>query len=78
MPKMTLKMPKLAVSMREGTLSSWLVEAGTAVETGQPLYEVETDKTTTEVASPFTGTIRFLVEEGTLCDIGTPIAEVVT
>lgn len=78
MPKTTLKMPKLAVSMREGTLAAWLVEAGTVVEAGTPLYEVETDKTTAEVASPFSGTVTFLVEAGEVCDVGAPIAVIVT
>jgi pyruvate/2-oxoglutarate dehydrogenase complex dihydrolipoamide acyltransferase (E2) component len=78
MPKMILKMPKLAVSMREGTLAGWLVESGATVEAGQPLYEVETDKTTTEVPSPFSGTVTFLMEAGELCDVGTPIAEIIT
>ncbi len=78
MPKMTLKMPKLAVSMREGTLAAWLVEAGAVVEAGQPLYEVETDKATNEVVSPFAGTVTFLVEPGEVCAVGSPIAEIVT
>ena len=78
MPKATLKMPKLAVSMREGTLAGRLVHAGALVEAGAPLYEVETDRTTTEVASPFSGSVTFLVEAGAVCEVGVPIAVITT
>lgn len=37
-------MPQLSDSMEEGTILSWLIAAGAAVEAGQDLLEVETDK----------------------------------
>ena len=78
MPKMTLKLPKLAVSMREGTITGWSVASGDRVTTGQKLYDIETEKTAFEVESPFSGTILLLAAAGEPLAIGTPIAEITT
>lgn len=78
MARMTLKLPKLAVSMREGTLVEWLVASGDAVTQGQPIYVIETEKTSTEVQSPFAGTITTMAELGTTMPVGTAIAQIET
>jgi pyruvate/2-oxoglutarate dehydrogenase complex dihydrolipoamide acyltransferase (E2) component len=78
MAKMVLKLPKLAVSMREGTLTEWLVKSGDSVVVGQPLYAIETEKTTSEVESPFSGVITTIGEMGETYQVGTPIAEIAT
>jgi glutaconyl-CoA/methylmalonyl-CoA decarboxylase subunit gamma len=78
MAKMVLKLPKLAVSMREGTLTEWLVTTGDSVTIGQPLYVIETEKTTSEVESPFAGVITTIAETGQTYPVGTPIAEIAT
>jgi pyruvate/2-oxoglutarate dehydrogenase complex dihydrolipoamide acyltransferase (E2) component len=75
---MTLKLPKLGVSMQEGTITEWLVSDGERVEVGQPIYLVETEKATTEVESPFSGSITFLVGTGQSFPVGTPIARIET
>jgi glutaconyl-CoA/methylmalonyl-CoA decarboxylase subunit gamma len=75
---MTLKLPKMAVSMQEGTLVEWLVKSGDQVSMGQPLYVIETEKTSSEVVSPFAGEITTLAEVGESYKVGTPIAEIVT
>ena len=78
MAKMVLKLPKLAVSMREGTLVEWLAKTGDTVTVGQPLYAIETEKASTEVESPFAGIITTIGEIGQSYRVGTPIAEIVT
>lgn len=78
MPKMTLKLPKLAVSMQEGRITEWYVRSGETVAVGQPIYGIETEKTAFEVESPFAGTITTLGEAGETYRVGTPIAEVAT
>jgi glutaconyl-CoA/methylmalonyl-CoA decarboxylase subunit gamma len=75
---MTLKLPKMAVSMQEGTMVEWLVKTGDHVVAGQTLYVIETEKTSSEVESPFSGEITILVEVGKSYKVGTPIAEIVT
>ena len=64
-------LPKLGFSMNEGTLAEWLVaDGGDAVE-GQPLYALESDKSTQEVESPATGKLKILKETGETYEVGT-------
>jgi pyruvate/2-oxoglutarate dehydrogenase complex dihydrolipoamide acyltransferase (E2) component len=72
--KVTLKLPKVAQSMQAGSISEWLVADGDAVEEGQPLYVVETEKSAMEVQCPFSGTISELGPTGEDLAVGTPIA----
>jgi glutaconyl-CoA/methylmalonyl-CoA decarboxylase subunit gamma len=78
MAKMTLKLPKMAVSMQTGTVVEWLVASGDTITVGQPIYVVETEKTSSEIESPFAGTITTLAELGTSYPVGTPVAEIET
>ena len=77
MGKITLKLPKLAVSMQEGTLIEWFVENGVQVTLGQPIYALETEKTTVEIESPVEGTFKRLGDVGVTYKVGDPIAEIV-
>lgn len=76
MAKMTLKLPKLAVSMQDGTIVEWYVKTGDTVTQGQKIYTVETEKTSFEVESPFTGTFKIIAAIDELLPVGTPIAEI--
>ena len=78
MAKMTLKLPKLAVSMQEGTITEWFVASGDTVAVGQKLYDIETEKTSFEVESPFAGKIMLIAGTGETHAVGTPVAEIVT
>lgn len=78
MAKMTLKLPKMATSMREGTLVEWLVQSGDAVNIGQPLYVIETEKSASEIQSPFAGIFSMIGKIGETYPVGTPIAEIET
>jgi len=69
-----LVMPKLGLTMTEGTIARWLVEVGGAVEQGQPICEVETDKITTEVEAPGSGTLLRRVDADVLVPVGEGIA----
>lgn len=53
-----LRIPKLGMTMTEATLQQWLVPDGASVIAGQPIYAVETDKSTTEVEAQQAGTLR--------------------
>lgn len=72
---MILKMPKLGMEMTEGVLSKWLVDDGDAVEKGQPIYEIETDKVSNEIEAPVAGTLRRIGLEGETYEVGSTIAE---
>jgi pyruvate dehydrogenase E2 component (dihydrolipoamide acetyltransferase) len=51
-------MPKWGLSMKEGTVTSWLVEEGAEIRVGTPILEVETDKIANAVEAPDPGTLR--------------------
>ena len=58
-------MPKLGLTMTEGTITKWLKAAGEAVKEGEPLFEVETDKLTNTIEAGASGTLlRIYVPEG--------------
>ncbi len=59
-------MPALSPTMTEGKLAKWLKKEGDAVESGDVLAEIETDKATMEVEAVDEGTLgKILVAEGT-------------
>lgn len=61
MPTEKITMPKLGESVNEGTISTWLVQAGAKVNKYDPIAEVMTDKVNAEVPSSFAGTIKEIV-----------------
>jgi len=68
-------LPKLTTTMDEGTIVSWLKQEGDAVQAGQPLFELETDKVTMEVEAPASGTLsRILSPAGSTLPIGQVVA----
>jgi 2-oxoisovalerate dehydrogenase E2 component (dihydrolipoyl transacylase) len=68
-------MPQLGESVTEGTIARWLKAEGDEIEKDEPLCEVDTDKVSAELPSPFAGKIaKLLVSEGTTVDVGTEIA----
>lgn len=70
-----LKVPALGMDMEEATVLRWLVEEGTEVSKGDPVLEIETDKTSFEVEANGSGEIRSLRgEEGETLPVGTVLA----
>jgi 2-oxoisovalerate dehydrogenase E2 component (dihydrolipoyl transacylase) len=68
-------MPQLGESVTEGTIARWLKAEGDEVEKDEPLCEVDTDKVSAELPSPFAGKIeKLLISEGDTVDVGTEIA----
>jgi len=53
-----VRLPQLAASMADGVVSKWLKKVGDQVRRGEPMFEVEGDKVTTEVESPAEGIVR--------------------
>ena len=70
-------LPKLGFSMNEGSLSQWLIADGAAVQEGEPLYALESEKSVQEIESPATGTLRILVQSGETLPVGTVLGEIV-
>jgi pyruvate dehydrogenase E2 component (dihydrolipoamide acetyltransferase) len=71
-------MPRLGVSVTEGTLSTWLKAIGDTVEVGEPICEVATDKVDTEIESTAAGVLtEQRYAEGDIVPVGEPLAVVV-
>jgi len=70
-----IKMPNLSQTTNEVMLIKWLIEPGDTVKKGQPLCEVESDKSVMEVESFTSGTVlQLLAEANTSIEAGTVIA----
>jgi len=71
----TVTMPKLGFDMAEGILVRWVKKEGDSVNKGDVLAEIETDKATVEVESPYSGIVaKHLVAQSTSVPVGEPIA----
>ena len=70
-----LTIPKLGLTMKEGTVAAWHVEPGGAVIVGQPVFDVETEKVTNECAAETGGILRRQVAaKGTTLPVGALVA----
>jgi pyruvate dehydrogenase E2 component (dihydrolipoamide acetyltransferase) len=56
-------LPKMGMTMTEGTLAQWLVPDGAPVEKGQPIFRMLTEKINAEVEAEASGILRHLVPE---------------
>lgn len=66
-------MPRLSLTMKEGTVVQWFKKEGDTVNKGEPLVEVLTEKVTYDIEAPESGVLRkILALEG----IEVPVAEV--
>jgi pyruvate/2-oxoglutarate dehydrogenase complex dihydrolipoamide acyltransferase (E2) component len=54
-------LPKLGMNQEEGEVVNWLVKEGDEVTEGQPIVEVETDKTTVELEATASGVVGRIV-----------------
>jgi len=59
--RIEVTMPNLGYDMEEGKIVSWLKSVGERVERGEPLAEIETDKTAVEMESLASGTLAEIV-----------------
>ncbi len=73
----TVTMPQLGESVTEGTVLHWLKQPGDSVALDDSLCEIETEKVTAELPSPFAGTMGpQLVPEGEVAQVGEPLCEI--
>jgi pyruvate dehydrogenase E2 component (dihydrolipoamide acetyltransferase) len=72
-----LKVPALGMDMEEVTVVRWLVEEGAEVKKGDPVLEIDTDKTSFEIEAPADGAIHAIRgEEGEILRVGATLAYV--
>jgi pyruvate/2-oxoglutarate dehydrogenase complex dihydrolipoamide acyltransferase (E2) component len=69
-------LPKIGFSMTEGVLAEWLVADGATVTEGQPIFSLESDKSTNEVESPAAGVIKITGVAGETYEVGAIIGTI--
>jgi 2-oxoglutarate dehydrogenase E2 component (dihydrolipoamide succinyltransferase) len=71
-----VKVPSMGESISSGILAAWHVQDGDVVSEGQTLYELETDKITSEGQAECGGKISLSAGEGDEVEIGQVIATI--
>jgi pyruvate dehydrogenase E2 component (dihydrolipoamide acetyltransferase) len=72
-----IAMPKLGMTMKEGTVLEWLARPGDAVAKGQIVLRIESEKTEVEIESPASGVLRHVyVSPDSVVPCGTFLAAV--
>jgi len=77
-PLLDVKIPALGESITGGVLAQWRVPDGAVVARDQPLYELETDKITSEGTAEAAGRIALKVAAGAEVKIGQVVAVIDT
>jgi len=71
-----VKIPAMGESITSGILASWRIKDGDAVKRDQPIYDLETDKITSEGLAPVDGVIHLKADEGAEVKIGEVVASI--
>jgi 2-oxoglutarate dehydrogenase E2 component (dihydrolipoamide succinyltransferase) len=69
-----VKIPAVGESITSGVLSGWLKQNGEPVTDGEPIFSLETDKISTEVPAPASGTLQIMIPAGEEVKIGQIVA----
>jgi pyruvate/2-oxoglutarate dehydrogenase complex dihydrolipoamide acyltransferase (E2) component len=72
-----ITIPRLEMSMTEGTLAEWLAPDGAEVREGDLIYSLETNKAVQEIQAPVSGRLVHKAEAGETYDVGVEVAEIV-
>jgi len=73
--KVTVKVPRLGLTVEDAMVMEWHKQVGDAVEAGEVIGVIEADKTTVELESPATGTLTEIIGQvGETYEIGAPLA----
>ncbi|WLR93237.1 acetoin dehydrogenase dihydrolipoyllysine-residue acetyltransferase subunit [Shinella zoogloeoides] len=77
MTERILKMPRLGETMDEGKVVGWLISPGDSFKRGDPILEIETDKTIAEFPALGDGRLEeILVSIGDMVEVGKPLARI--
>jgi 2-oxoglutarate dehydrogenase E2 component (dihydrolipoamide succinyltransferase) len=68
-----ITVPGVGESITEGILARWLKPDGSLVQSGEPLFELETDKASTVVPAATAGLLKIAVAEGQTVAIGATV-----
>ena len=76
MSSVPVTVPSVGESISEGILSRWHKADGSLVSAGEPLFELETDKATSNVPAADSGVLRIAVPEGETVAVGATVATI--
>ncbi len=77
--RVEVKMPSVSAGMETGSVVAWLKSVGDAVERGEAIAQIQTDKTTLDLESRVAGTLaEILAAVDQEMPVGTVIAIVET
>lgn len=71
-----IRIPTMGESITSGVLGSWRKANGQYVKEGEALFEIETDKVTSEIYAEASGLLTRLVDEGVEVKIGEVVARI--
>ena len=72
---MNVIMPQLGETVLEGMVANWYKKVGDKVEADESLFDVETEKVTSEIPTPVAGVLtEILIPAGTTVKVGTVLA----
>ena len=75
--KVNLKLNRVGMNMQEATIAKWHKRPGETFKTGDPLYEIETEKVTQEVTASGDGTLlEIFVPAGENAAVGAAVCAV--
>ncbi len=75
--RIEILMPKLGLTMTQGTVMEWMKKIGDPITKGEILFTVENDKAVVEVEAPAEGVLEeILVPAGGTQEVGKPVAYV--
>jgi pyruvate/2-oxoglutarate dehydrogenase complex dihydrolipoamide acyltransferase (E2) component len=68
--------PQLGNEITEAEVTEWLKADGDSVEQGEPVVSITTTKMAIELEAPASGTLRILIPEGEIAEVGAILAEI--
>ena len=71
-----VKVPTVGESITSGVLGVWNKPDGAYVKSGEPIFEIETDKVTSEIVAESDGLLKHLVKAGDTVQIGQVVASI--
>jgi len=71
-----IKVPSVGESITSGILGVWSKPDGAYVKAGEPIFEIETEKVTSEIVAESAGKLKHLVKAGDTVQIGQVVATI--
>jgi 2-oxoglutarate dehydrogenase E2 component (dihydrolipoamide succinyltransferase) len=71
-----IKVPSVGESITEGSIARWIKKNGDFVRVDEPIFELETEKASTEVPAPASGKLIVKTPEGTKVSIGAVVGSI--